>query len=413
MATTRSGLIAGLDVGTSKVCCFIARVDNGRLRCIGIGHHASKGVRAGAIVDMEDAEASIRAAVEAAERMAGETIREAFVSFTAGQPGSQLVSVEVALAGHEIGETDVAHVLDQGRRAEQPSDRQIVHSIPVGYSVDGARGVRDPRGMYGERLGVNIHLVTAATGPLRNLVSCVGRGHLAVAGLVAAPFAAGLSSLVEDETDLGVTVVDMGGGTSSIAVFYDGALVHVDVIPLGGGHISNDIARGLATPIAQAERLKTLYGGAIAGAGDDTEMIDVPQVGEAEPASAHHVPRSVLTGIIRPRAEEILELVRDAIQRSGFERVAGRRVVLTGGASQLQGLRELAARMLDKQVRLCQPLKVAGLADAAGGPAFAVCAGLLTYALKERADEIAREDDDRLRAQGRIARLGRWLRANF
>lgn len=412
MAAGRNGVIAALDVGTTKVCCFVARMEGNQLRVVGIGHQVSKGLRSGTIVDMEAAEASIRAAVDAAERMAGETIREVQVSVTAGQPASRTLAVEVAIAGHEVGEADVRRVLDQGLAQEQLGDRQIVHSIPVGYSIDGSRGVRDPRGMYGERLGVNMHVVTAASGPLRNLATCVARGHLALGSLVVAPFAAGLACLVEDEMDLGVTLVDMGGGTTGIAVFYDGALVHTDVLGIGGGHVTNDIARGLSTPMAHAERLKTLYGSALASHSDENEMIDVPLVGETSPQVPNHVPRSLLTGIIKPRVEETLELVRDALTRSGFDKIAGRRVVLTGGASQLQGMRELAARVLDKQVRLGRPIRVAGLAEATGGPAFAACAGLLTHALHGRA-EAARTPEPEAPAAGRMARIGRWLKANF
>jgi cell division protein FtsA len=413
MVTGRSGLIAGLDVGTSKVCCFIARVEGGHLRIVGIGHYAAKGLKVGAVVDMEAAEASIRSAVDAAERMAGETVREVFVAVTAGQPASGMISVEAAIAGHEIGESDVERVLEQGRRSDYSSDRQIVHSIPVGYSIDGARGIRDPRGMYGERLGVNMHLVTAQAGPLRNLVSCVGRGHLGVAALVVAPYAAGLACLVEDETDLGVTLVDMGGGTTSLAVFYDGAMVHTDVVPLGGVHITSDIARGMTTPLIHAERLKTLYGSATAGHTDESEMIDVPQVGEGDEHAANHVPRSLLVGIIKPRVEEILEMVRDRIARSGFEKVAGRRVVLTGGASQLQGMRDLGARILDKQVRLGRPIRINGLAEATGGPAFSACAGLLAYAQQARAEAADSDGAVELQDFNRFERFGRWIRANF
>jgi cell division protein FtsA len=362
---------------------------------------------------MEGAEAAIRAAVDAAERMAGETVRDVFVTLTAGQPASEAVAVEVSIAGHEVGEGDLRRVLDQARGRDQPGERQIVHSIPVGYTIDGSRGIRDPRGMFGERLGVNMHVVSVAAGPLRNLASCVARGHLGLAGVVVAPLAAGLACLVDDEVDLGVTLIDMGGGTTSIAVFYDGALVHVDIVPVGGAHVTNDIARGLTTPTVHAERLKTLYGSALAGHLDETEMIDVPQVGESDPHSANHIPRSLLTGIIKPRVEETLELVRERLQRAGLDKLAGRRVVLTGGASQLQGLRELAARMLDKQVRLGRPIRVAGLAESTGGPAFSACAGLLSYALRDRALAAARAREPESVPSGRVARFGRWLKANF
>ncbi len=413
MAAGRNGLIAGLDVGTTKVCCFIARNEGGQMRVVGIGHQVSKGLRAGSVVDMEAAEGSIRAAVDAAERMCGETIRDVFVSLTAGQPASHTVGVEVSIAGHEVGEHDVRRVLDQGARHEQAGDRQIVHSIPVGYTIDGSKGIRDPRGMYGDRLGVNMHIVTAATSPLRNLATCVARGHLGISGMVVSPFAAGLACLVEDEMDLGVTLIDMGGGTTTIAIFYDGALVYTDGVPIGGMQVTNDIARGLSTPTTHAERLKTLYGGALAGHSDESEMIDVPQVGETDSQLPNHLPRSILIGIVKPRVEETLELVRDQLARSGFDKVAGRRVVLTGGASQLQGVREVAARVLDKQVRLGRPIRVGGLAEATGGPAFSACAGLLSYARADRAEATESVPQPEEISAGRFGRIGRWLKANF
>jgi len=413
MAVSRNGLIAALDVGSSKVCCFIARADGGTLRVIGIGHQLSRGLRNGNVIDMDAAEQSIRAAVETAERMCGETIRDVFVSVNAGNPQSHSVGVEVAIDGHEVTDHDVGLVLDQGRRHEHAGDREIVHSIPVGYTIDGSRGIKDPRGMACERLGVNMHVITAGSGPLRNLSTCVARGHLRIAGRIVAPFAAGLACLVEDEMDLGVTLLDMGGGTTSLAVFYDGQLVHVDVVPLGGHHVTNDIARGLSTPLAHAERLKTLYGTVLPSPSDDTETIDVPQVGETDDHAHNQVPRSILTGIIKPRLEETLEQVRERLVQSGFEKLAGRRVVLTGGASQLQGVRELAARILDKQVRLGRPIRVGGLAEATGGPAFSACAGLLSYAQQQAAERVIRLPEPEPAPSGAMSRIGRWLRTNF
>jgi len=413
MALPRNGLIAGLDVGSSKVCCFIARADAGNLRVIGIGHQLSRGLRSGNVIDMDAAEASIRAAVEAAERMCGETIRDVFLSISAGNPQSHTMGVEMAIDGHEVADADVARVLDQGRRLDQPGDREILHSIPVGYTIDGSRGIKEPRGMACARLGVSMHVISAASGPLRNLATCVARGHLRIAGRVISPFASGLACLVEDEMDLGATLIDMGGGTTSMAVFYDGQLVHADVVPMGGAHITNDIARGLSTPLAHAERLKTLYGTVLPSQADENEIIDVPQVGETDQHAQNPVPRSILTGIVKPRVEEILEQVRDRLQQSGFERLAGRRVVLTGGASQLQGVRELSARILDKQVRLGRPIRVGGLAEATGGPAFSACAGLLSYALQEQAQRVLHFEEPEQDANGALARIGRWFKANF
>ena len=416
-AKVRNSLLAALDVGTTKICCFIARVDDeGNLRVVGIGHHSSDGVRAGSIVDVEAAEMSILAAVQAAEQMAGETIREVIVNLSGGHPESRTLNFDVSIAGHEVSDSDVRKVLSHGRSQSESVERELIHCVPVGYTIDGSRGIRDPRGMYGERLGVNMHLITAATGAVRTLVTCIQRCHLDVAGLVVSPYAAALSSLVEDEMNLGATVIDMGGGTTSIAVFYDGKLVHADSVPIGGSHVTSDIARGLSTPLAHAERMKTLYGSAVPAPSDAHDMIDVPLVGEEDRAQANHVPRSILVSIIQPRLEETLEHIRARLEASGCDKIAGRRVVLTGGASQLQGVQELAAGVLDKQVRRGRPLRISGLAEATGGPAFATCAGLLSYAVSKFVESPAlapraRADSDE--SHGMFGRFGVWLRENF
>ena len=406
--------VAVLDVGTTKVCCFIARQgDDAKPRVVGIGHQLSRGLRGGAIVDMEQAEASILAAVHAAEQMAGETLRDVTVNVAGGHPASQTIGVEVAIAGHEVGDGDLRKVIDQGRLYDAAADRRLIHSIPVGYTIDGSRGIRDPRGMYGERLGVDMHVVTAASGPVRNLTTCIARCHLDIRALVVSPYAAGLASLVDDEMDLGVCVVDMGGGTTTLAVFFDGNVVYTDSIPAGGQHVTSDIARGLSTPLAHAERMKTLYGNCVPSPADEREMITVPQVGEEDRAQANTIPKTILVGIIQPRLEETFELVRSRLEMSGFDKIAGRRIVLTGGASQLAGVRELAQLVLDKQVRMGRPIRLAGLAEATGGPAFAVGAGLIAYAGRTSADEMrpARSNPDS--GNGLFGRLGSWFKENF
>ena len=414
MAVGRSSLVTALDVGTTKVCCFIARADgDGGLRVIGIGHQASRGMRAGTVIDMEAVEDSVRLAVDSAERMAGETVRDVHVSIASGRPQSDFIGVEVAVDGHEIGDADLRRVLEQGRPREQPEDRSILHTLPTGFTIDGINGVRDPRGMFGAQLGVNIHVVTVGAGPLHNLTLCVERGDLTVAETAVAPYASGLSTLVEDEMRLGVTVVDLGGGTTTIGVFRDGDLAYADAVALGGLHVTNDIAQGLATPTVYAERIKTLFGSAVASPADERELIDVPQVGEGGAEDANQVPRALLVSIIRPRVEEILELVRGRLDAARMGRAAGRRVVLTGGASQLQGLRQLAARILDKQVRMGRPLRIDGLAEATSGPAFAACAGLLRLATRESLPAIADLAAIQAGGGGRVARVGRWLRSNF
>jgi cell division protein FtsA len=414
MAVKRNGIVAALDVGTSKVCCFVARVQApNEIRVIGIGHQVSAGMRAGTVVNMEGAEHAVRAAVDAAEKMANETIRDVVVNLSGGYPTSHTVGVEIPIAGREVTDADLRKVLEQGRARPESGEREVIHSIPVGYTIDGSRGIRDPRGMYGDRLGVNMHVITAAGGPKRNLSVCVERCHLNVEAIVVSPFAAGLASLVPDEKELGVTLIDMGGGTTTMAVFIEGSLVHVDSVPIGGAHVTNDIARGLSTPTAHAERMKTLYGSALPSPEDEREMIDVPQVGESERHSANHVPRSVLTGIIRPRLEETFELVRDRLRTSGFDRVAGRRVVLTGGACQLHGVREMAAQMLDKQVRIGRPIDVSGLAEAAGGPAFATCTGLIAFAARDHAQVMQPAKSPEIAPRGGFAKFGHWLKENF
>ena len=417
----RNGLVAALDVGTTKVCCLIARFDpssdlfpEGGLKIIGIGHQVSDGVRSGTIVDLDKTEASIRATVEAAEQMAGENVSGVFINLSSGQPISRLIAYEVSIAGHEISDTDLRRIHDPAVLTDGLiRERELVHAIPVGYSVDGNRGVRDPRGMYGERLGVNMHIISALSGSVRNLKTSVERCHLEVHDKVVSSYASALATLVEDETQLGVTCIDMGGGTTSIAVYFDGELVHADTLPIGGVHVTNDIARGLSTPLDEAERMKTLYGSTMASSSDDREIIKVPLVGEAESAEANHIPRSMLVGIIRPRLEETLEMVRDSLANAGFEKVAGQRVVLTGGASQLTGVRELASSILDKQVRMGRPRNIDGIADAITGPAFATSVGLLHYAISNRAEIPSAAYYPPEQRNRNLGRFGQWIRENF
>ncbi|MGB5947801.1 MAG: cell division protein FtsA [Parvibaculum sp.] len=421
VAAGRAGTIAALDVGSSKISCFIARIEPGRLanghapiRVIGIGHQVSRGIRAGTIIDMDAAEEAIRVAVDAAERMAGVTIKDVIVGMSGAEPKSQTVGVKSSVAGPEITDADLVRLIGYAQANFQPEGRDVLHALPTNFSIDGARGVQDPRGMFGETLGVDVHMVSAARGPLRNLELCIDRCHLSVLATVVSPYASGLACLVEDEMDLGVAVIDMGGGTTSLAVFFEGAMVYCDSVSIGGNHITNDIARGLSTPLAHAERMKTLYGSALASPSDEREMIDVPQVGESDADSANHIPRSMLTGIIQPRLEETFELVRDRLEASGYARVAGRRVVLTGGASQMNGARELAHRILDKQVRVGQPIRLTGLAEATGGPAFATCAGLLTYSQISPLEAAGADGDEEANGRpGGLRKFSRWLRENF
>lgn len=416
----RSGLTAVLDIGSTKICCLIAKpnVDRGPYgdsgpKIVGIGSHQSKGIRNGAVIDLDAAEHAIRAAVERAEQMAGDNIDTVTINLSAGKPKSKMVACEVAIGGHDITEHDMRRLLDPtSLLGEAPDDREIIHKVPVGFSVDGNRGVRDPIGMFGNTLGVNVHMVTAAMAPLRNLKTVVERCHLEVGDIVVSPYASALACLVEDEMRMGATCVDIGGGTTGISVFFDGELVHTDVIPAGGNHITNDIARGLSTPFAHAERMKTLYGTCLPSASDDGEVIQVPLVGEADETGTVQVPRSMLVGIIRPRVEEIIDLVKQRLQKAGFEQLAGR-VVLTGGTAQLTGVSEMASQVFAHPVRIAAPQPIEGLAEAVSGPCFATSAGLLRYALATPDPTIEAAIDMDRPPEGFLGKLGYWLRENF
>ena len=417
----RAGLVAALDVGTTKVCCLIARVDGERgtdgkpkPRIVGIGHQVSSGMRKGTVVDLDQAETSIRAVVEAAEQMAGENIDRVIVNLSGGRHRSRLIAYEISIAGHEVGDSDIRRVLDPvNMNGEKTEDREFIHTIPVGYTVDGSRGVVDPRGLFGERLGVNTHIITALRGPLRNLETAVSRCHLAVEDIVVSPYASALGCLSDDEKKMGATCIDMGGGTTSVAVFFDGELVHSQVLPLGGQHVTNDISRGLVTPLIHAERMKTLYGNALPSVSDDQQVIQVPPMAAEPMDEGSTVPRSMLVGIVRPRIEEIFEKLRDRLAESGFDKVAGRGLVLTGGTSQLDGVAELASHILDKQVRLGRPLAIKGMPEAAVGPTFATCRGLLNYGLGDSAEEADMGDRVGAKPSGSMGRIGQWLRENF
>jgi len=405
----RGSTIAAVDIGSTKICCFIARVE-AEPRILGIGHQIARGVRGGTIIDLDAAGTSIRGAVHAAEEMAGQHIDRAVVSLSGCYGASRIVKAEIAVGRGEIADSDMRQVLERGYAMRDAPDRQVIHSIPVGFSIDDSRGILDPRGMLGERLGVNMHIVTAATAGVRNHTAALARAHLEAEALVVSPYAAGLACLVEDERDLGVTVIDMGGGTTTIGVFFGGNLIFADSVPVGGIHVTNDIARGLSTPLAHAERMKALFGSAISSTLDEREMLAVSPIGEEEDGHVTHVPKSLLVSIVAPRLEETFEMVRSRLDASGCDALAGRRVVLTGGACQLHGVRELAGLILDKQVRVGRPMRIKGLAEATHGPAYSTAGGLLHFAVSERAEsprpaQIARG--------GIFAKVGQWMRENL
>jgi cell division protein FtsA len=378
----RTGPFGVLDIGTTKIACLIGRVESdGRLRVLGFGWHRGRGVRAGGITDLDEAEKAIRACVGQAEDMADTRLRAVTVNLSCGQPESRLFNVQWPVGGRAVDDHDVRRVVHEGRARAQNEGRETIHALPLMFSVDDMAGVADPRGLHCSTLTARLHVIDAANTALRSLGACIARCDLDIAELVSAPMAAGLATLVADERELGATVIDMGGGTTGMAVFAEGQLLHTAQLPMGGVHVTNDLARVLSTPVAHAERLKTLFGNVHSSPDDEREMLPVPLIGEEDHQLAK-VPRSMVVNIIRPRLEETFELVRERLDESGLTRAAGSRVVLTGGACQLGGVRELAAGILgkDKQVRLGRPSSLRGLPDSASGPAFATAAGLLAWA---------------------------------
>ena len=381
----RAGPFGVLDIGTTKIVCLIGRVEgDGTLRVLGFGWQKGRGVRGGGITDLEEAERAIRACVGQAEDMADTRLRSVTVNLSCGQPESRLFNVQwqmggVGGPGRPVDDHDVRRVVHEGRARAALEGRDTIHAIPLSFVVDELPGVLDPRGLHCVTLNARLHVVDAATTALRSLGACIARCDLDISELVSAPMAAGLATLVADERELGATVIDMGGGTTNMAIFSEGQLLHTAQLAVGGVHVTNDLARLLSTPVAHAERLKTLYGNAQASPDDEREMLPVPLVGEDEHQIAK-VPRSMIVNIIRPRLEETFEMVRERIDQSGLSRAAGTRVVLTGGACQLGGAREMAHAILGRQVRLGRPQPLRGLPDSAAGPAFATAAGLLAWA---------------------------------
>ncbi|HEX4078419.1 MAG TPA: cell division protein FtsA [Rhizomicrobium sp.] len=373
----RSGLVAALDVGTSKTVCLVGKAEPASLRVIGASLRESRGMRAGTVTSLEHAQESIQDAISAAENMADLQIRNVLVSVNCGAPQSITARAAMTLGGALVSDSHLLELIANGRANCGLDGHEIIHCAPTSYVVDEARGVRDPSGMYCERIGVQMHAVAVKPSPLQNLKLAVERCHLGVVATLFASHASGMAVLTPDELQLGATVIDMGAGVTSIAVFMEGALVHADLVPKGGFHVTADIARMLSAPLSAAERIKTLYGAALGDIETGTDLVAVPQTGENEEDAVMRVPRSMLTRIIQPRLEEILGEVQTRLRASGYDVAAGRRAVLTGGACQLAGMRELVQRVLNKQVRIGRPQGLAGLAASAAGPDYATAVGLL------------------------------------
>lgn len=426
LGATRQSITATVDLGASKVGCFIMKPDGVRrddrtIQVAGVAHVRSRGIRGGVIVNMEEAAEAVAQAVERAETMAGVSVSGVVLTTAGGQLASHRVSAGVSLGARPISDQDLSRALHMALAQARFPGRRPIHLLPIAWAVDNQRGVRDPRNMFGRQLGLELLVVTMAENAFATLGHCLELVHLQLEGVVAAPFAAALAALEDDEMDLGCTCIDMGGGSTSTAVFAGGSLVHVDSLAVGGGHVTADVARGLSTTLVGAERIKTLHGSAIASANEDREMIEAPPRGDDPGAGPVIAPRSLLKGVIAPRVEETLELVRERLKASGAPIEPGSGIVLTGGASQLAGVRELAVRVFDRPVRLGRPRRAPHLAEAASGPAFCAAAGVLQRAafgpreaVQSKAMAAARAPREPTDPRaGPLARAANWLRDNL
>jgi len=380
MAQKRGELVVGLDIGTTKICCIVGEAKDGGLDVIGIGQHPSRGLRKGVVINIESTVASIKRAVEEAELMAGCEIGAVYAGIAGGHIRGFNSQGVVAVKDKEVRPSDVARVIDAARAINIPQDREIIHVLPQEFIIDEQDGIKEPLGMSGVRLEAKVHIVTAAVSSAQNIIKCCARVGLTVADIVLEPLASAEAVLAEEEKELGVALVDIGGGTTDLAIFAGGAIQHTSVIPLGGNHLTNDIAVGLRTPMQEAERIKIQYGSAQVQMLERDETIEVPSVGGRAPRV---LSRRILCEIIEPRVEELFQLVHREIQKAGQEDLLASGVVLTGGSTQLAGMPELAEEVLGLPVRRGSPRNVGGLVDVVKSPAYATAVGLLHYGLKQ------------------------------
>lgn len=427
-AAMQRGVVAILDVGTSKIACLILNFDEAdsgggdgigtlagqaSFRVIGAATTRSRGVRFGEIETMAETERAIRTAVQAAQKMAGVRVDHVIAAMSGGMPRSYGLAGEIEIRNAQVAEADVARVLSACDMPDIGPGRDVLHAQPVNFALDHRSGLIDPRGQIGHRLACDMHMLTVDVTAVQNLVYCVKRCDLELAGLASSAYASGISSLVEDEQELGAACVDLGGGTTGVSIFIRKHMIFADSIRLGGDAITSDISKGLQVPVTVAERIKTFHGGAIATGMDDREMIEVGgDTGDWE-HDRRTVSRAELIGIMRPRIEEILEDVRRRLEAAGFDSLPTQQIVLTGGGSQIPGLDGLAHRILGQQVRIGRPLRVPGLPQAATGAAFASAVGLSLFAAHPQ-DEWwdFQVPADRYPARS-LRRAIRWFRENW
>ncbi|WP_196502848.1 cell division protein FtsA [Aestuariivirga litoralis] len=418
-----SKIIAALDIGSSKISCLIAELQAPKtrgpqdprqlLKVIGLGQTAARGVRAGAVIDVNEAECAIRIAVDAAERGAQTSISEVIVAISGGRPSSATISGRVRTQTGVVGPFDLDFAVAEALASVHMGNRKILHLSPVDHALDGVSGIGQPLGLHGEELQIDVGVTTVAPAYLRNICHAVERAHLGISGFVLAPYAAGKSALTPDERALGAVVIDMGGAVTSCAFIRGDRLVAARSTNLGGHHLTNDVAQGLATSVAHAERMKTLWGSCIPGGHGDREMLAVPLLGERGTDAVTRVPKAHLTNILRARLEEILEHCAKDLAQGPFAASAGMRVVLTGGTSQLHGVADLASHILQRQVRVGASASLNGINEYQRHGGFAVATGALVHAAKPDVNyAVPQETQDALARQqvGFARRMGRWLK---
>ena len=377
---SKKDFIAGLDIGTTKICCIVGEIvesgHNPIIDIAGIGTAPSTGLRKGVVVNIESTVESISKAIEEAELMAGVEINTVYAGIAGGHIKSFNSTGVVAVKDKEITPQDVQRVIDAAKAVAIPMDREVIHIIPQEYVIDDQDGIREPIGMSGVRLETRVHIVTGAISSAQNIIKCANKAGLNVAEIWLEPIASAEAVLTEDERELGVVLVDIGGGTSDLAILRDGAVVHTSVLAIGGNHVTNDIALGLRTPQHEAEQIKIQYGCAMASMVKPDEMIEVSGVGGRKPRV---ISRRVLAEIIEPRMEEIFSLIQREVMKSGYQELLSGGVVITGGSTLLQGTPELAEMVFEMPVKRGVPLGVGGLADVVNSPKFATGVGLVRY----------------------------------
>ncbi len=395
-AAMQRGVIAILDIGSSKVGCLILRFDDteglremdgvgsmagqSSFRVIGAATTRSRGVRFGEIAVMNETESAIRTAVQSAQKMANVRVDHVIACFSGAEPRSYGLAGEWDLQDSVVSEQDVARVLAACDVPDVGEGREVLHAQPVNFALDHRSGLGDPRGQIGNRLSCDMHLLTVDAAVVQNLIYCLKRCDLELAGMASSAYVSGISSLVEDEQELGAACIDMGGGATGISVFMKKHMIYADSVRMGGDHVTSDISKGLQVPLTTAERIKTKFGGVHATGMDDREMIEIGGDSGDWEKDRRRVSRTEVIGIMRPRVEEILEEARARLDAAGFDHLPSQQIVLTGGGSQIPGLDGLAARILGQRVRLGRPLRVQGLPQAATGPAFSSAVGLCLFA---------------------------------